>query len=89
MEPATGSRSQTAGASPLWQHNGIMTLETLLLLQHILLGQQLVVSDPTFTETARKVLNALSELDEAIQAASVASAASAPREPSESAAQST
>jgi hypothetical protein len=43
-----------------------VTLETLLLLQRCLHGQQLTVGDPSFPETAAAVLRALEELDRAI-----------------------
>jgi hypothetical protein len=46
-----------------------MSLETLLLLRQILLGQQLSVGDPGFATTAPLVLTALVELDAAIAVA--------------------
>lgn len=46
-----------------------MTLETLQLLRQMLANQQLSVGAPDFAETARQVIQAISELDEAIAAA--------------------
>lgn len=46
-----------------------MTLETLLLLQTVLHGQQLDGRDPDFEATARRVLTARNELADAIDAA--------------------
>lgn len=43
-----------------------MSLETLLLLRHLLHSQQMSVGDPTFVDTAKRVLAALEELDAAI-----------------------
>lgn len=43
-----------------------MSLETLLLLQQCLKGQQLSVGDPQFSELASATTKALHELDEAI-----------------------
>lgn len=44
-----------------------MTLETLLLLQQLLLNQQLQVGSPDFVEAAGRVVVALEELDRAIR----------------------
>lgn len=43
-----------------------MTLETLLLLQQCLQGQQLAVGSPDFPDVAKVTITALAELDQAI-----------------------
>ncbi len=49
-----------------------MTLDTLMLLEHLLFAQQLIVGDPDFDVMASRVLTAKDELRQAIEAAAQA-----------------